>query len=170
VEHPERRAPRVRELLEPLIRHGVDFVLVGGLAGTLHGSNIPTFDLDIAYARERENHERLAAALRELQVTLRNAPPDLPFQIDAQTLENGANFTFLTPLGDIDILGDIDGIKDYDGLRARSKMQELYGLSVRVASLDDLIAMKRAAKRGKDQLMLEELLVIADEEQREEGA
>lgn len=163
-----QRPPRVRELLEPLIRHDVDFVIVGGLAGTLHGSSIPTFDLDLAYDRDDRNLARLAEALGEIGVTLRGAPPDLPFQLDAKTLAFGANFTFETRLGDLDLLGDVSGIKSYDGLRKRSSVQEVYGLRVRVASIDDLIAMKRAANRRKDQLMLEELLVIADEERGSE--
>jgi hypothetical protein len=165
-EAPPRRPARVRELLEPMIRYGVDFVLVGGLAGTLHGSSVPTFDLDLAYSRDRANLERLAKALGEIGVNLRGVPADLPFQLDAKTLANGANFTFETPLGDLDVLGDIGGTKRYDGLRQRSSVVDVYGLPVRVASVDDLIAMKRAANRPKDQLMLEELIVIAEEERK----
>jgi hypothetical protein len=164
IEPLPRRPPRVRELLEPLVRNGVDFVLVGGMAATLHGSSIPTFDIDVAYARDRKNLERLVTALGVIGVTLRGAPPDLPFQLDVRTLENGANFTFDTRLGDLDVLGSVGGIKSYDALRARASVQDVYGLEVRVSSVDDLIAMKRSAGRGKDQLMLEELIMIADEE------
>jgi hypothetical protein len=164
----QRRPPRVRQLLEPLLRRGVDFVLVGGMAGTLHGSSLPSFDVDVAYSRDPANLERLANALRDLRVRLRGAPPDLPFIVDARTLHNGANFTFLTPFGDLDVLADIDGIKNYEQLRARSRLVEAYGLGFRIAAIDDLIAMKRAADRPKDQLMLEEYIVIADE-QADEG-
>src|SRR4051794_22295343 len=90
---------RAHDLLATLARHAVDFVVIGGLAGGAHGSTYPTYDLDVAYGLARENLERLAAALREIDVTLTNAPDDLPFQVDAQTLENGANFTFDTPYG-----------------------------------------------------------------------
>ena len=38
-------------ILEALVRHGVDFVLVGGLAGTARGSAYITYDVDIAYER-----------------------------------------------------------------------------------------------------------------------
>src|SRR5207344_1163720 len=80
-------------ILEVLARHRVDFVVVGGVAGGAHGSSYPTYDLDIAYARDTGNLERLVAALRELGATLRGAPSDVPFQLDAETLERGANFT-----------------------------------------------------------------------------
>src|SRR5207244_3351731 len=85
---------QARDLLEALTRQGVDFVVIGGLAGGAHGSTYPTYDLDVAYDPVRPNLKRLAQALRKLEVTLANAPSDLSFQIDAETLENGANFTF----------------------------------------------------------------------------
>ena len=159
---------RVGPILDLLSSHGVDFVIVGGLAGTAQGSSYPTFDLDIAYSRDDANLERLASALRELDVTLANASPDLPFQVDATTLRNGANYTFDTAFGRFDVLGDIAGIKSYEGLRDGSQPAELEGRSVRVASIDHLISMKRAARRVKDKLMLEEYIVIADEQRRAE--
>lgn len=151
-----------RELLEVLDRHGVDFVVIGGVAGSLHGSAYPTFDLDAAYSREGPNLTRLAEALEDLQVTLRGAPPDLPFQIDAKTIANGANFTFDSRLGRFDILSEIDGIRDYESLRSAATPTTLGDLTVRIASIDHLIAMKRAANRNKDKMMLEEYIVIAD--------
>jgi hypothetical protein len=167
-ELPER-APRGEALLAPLVAHGVDFVVVGGMAGFAHGSSYPTFDLDVAYSREHGNVVRLVAALREIGVTLRGAPAGLPFQLDARTIENGANFTFVTPHGDLDVLADVGGVRSYDELRAEAQIKQLYGFEVRVASIDHLIAMKRAANRTKDKLMLEEYIVIADEQQRAEA-
>lgn len=154
------------ELLRALARHGVDFVVVGGIAGLAHGSSFPTFDLDVAYARDSANLERLAAALRDLKVTLRGAPSDLPFQIDARTLENGANFTFDTEHGSFDVLGDVAGISNYDDLRAAAVIEAIDEVPVRIASIDHLIAMKRAANRPKDKLMVEEYIVLADEQRR----
>lgn len=158
---------RLAPLLQALDRHGVDFVIVGGVAGLAHGSSYPTYDLDVAYARDQANLERMAAALRELGVTLRNAPADLPFQLDPATLANGSNFNFESEFGNFDILGHIAGIRNYDDLRAAAKIEQIQSVSVRVASIDHLISMKRAANRVKDKLMLEDYLVIADEEQRE---
>jgi hypothetical protein len=150
-------------LLSVLVRHGVDFVVVGGVAGLAQGSSYPTYDLDVAYARDASNLSRLVAALSELQVRLRGAPPDLPFILDEKTIEKGANFTFETKHGHFDVLAHIDGISSYETLRRESAIQEIEGLQVRVASIDHLIAMKRAANRTKDKLMLEEYIALADE-------
>jgi hypothetical protein len=160
------RAPDVARLLEPFVRGGVDFVVIGGVAGLAQGSNFPTFDLDLAYGRDRFNVERLVAALRELGVALRGAPEDLPFPLDTRSIENGANFTFVTRYGDLDVLADLPGVASYDQLRAASAPRTVGGYEVRVASIDHLIAMKRAANRTKDRLMLEEYIVLADEVQR----
>jgi hypothetical protein len=152
--------------LTPLIRHGVDFVIVGGMAGLSHGSSYPSYDLDIVYARDRENIGRLVKALQEIGVRPRGAPADLPFLLDAKTIENGSNFTFITSHGDFDILGHADGMPGYDELRAEASVRDILGLEVRVASIEHLIAMKRAANRPKDRVAVEEYIVIADEQRR----
>lgn len=170
-----RKAPDLRRLLEPLTRHGVDFVLIGGMAGIARGSAYPSFDLDIVYARDRANVARLVSALEEIGVRLRGAPPDLPFVLDSRTIENGVNFTFITPYGDFDVLGDVAGIRSFDDLKSGATEMEIHGVPVRVASLDHLIAMKRAANRTKDKLMVEEYIVIANgqkklaQEEKERG-
>jgi hypothetical protein len=162
-----QKAPELPRLLEPLIRHGVDFVLIGGMAGIAQGSSYPSYDLDIVYARGRANVSRLVAALQEIGVRLRGAPSDLPFMLDEQAIENGANFTFITPYGDFDILADAAGARSYEKLAAAAQKMEVHGVSVLVASLDDLIAMKRAANRIKDKLMLEEYIVLADVQKKQ---
>jgi len=160
------RPPDLRALLTPLVRHGVDFVLVGGMAGISHGSSYPSYDLDVVYARDRDNLARLVDALQDIGVRLRGAPADLPFLLDAKTIENGSNFTFITPYGDFDILGHADGMPAYNELKAAAPVREILGLDIHVASIDHLIAMKRAANRPKDRLMVEEYIVIADEQRR----
>lgn len=156
------KAPEFRQLLGPLIKHGVDFILIGGQAGISHGSTYPSYDLDVVYARDRDNVARLARALEEIGVRLRGAPRNLPFQLDARTIENGANFTFETPYGDLDVLADAAGMRSYEDLKSDSVEREVFGHLVRVASIDNLIAMKKAAGRTKDKLMVEEYIVIAD--------
>lgn len=150
-------------ILRVLDGHRVDYVVLGGLAGLAHGSRYPTNDTDIAYDRSRDNLERLSAALIELGATLRGAPKDLPFVPDAATLAQGANFTFDTVHGPLDILGDPAGAPPYASLRDSSLTTTLFGVRVAVAGLDHLIAMKEAAGRPKDLLMASEYRVISDE-------
>jgi hypothetical protein len=157
---------RIRHFMEVLDRHAVDFVVIGGIAGIVHGSAYPTFDFDVLYARDEGNLRRMAAALEELQVTQRGAPADLPFQVDARTLAAGCNFTFDSKYGKFDILGEAAGMRDYETVRADAKREEVWGVQVRVASIDDLIRMKRAAGRAKDKLMAEELIAIAEDQRR----
>jgi hypothetical protein len=157
---------RLRPLLELLNRHHVDFLVIGGIAGIVHGSAHPTFDFDVVYARDERNFERMAAALVELGVTLRGAPADLPFQVDARTLAAGCNFTFVSEYGSFDILGDAAGMRNYEAMLADSKKETIWGVPVRVVSIDDLIRMKRAAGRPKDTAMAEELIAIAEAQRR----
>jgi hypothetical protein len=154
--------------LEVLQRHDVDFVVIGGLAGILRGSSYPTYDIDVAYERSKQNLERLANALRELNATVRGAPKDLPFILDARTLEAGQNFTFETDQGKLDILGDAAGAPRYAKLRADADLLPIDRVSVWVSSIDHLIAMKETAGRTKDKLMATEYRVLADEIRRRE--
>jgi hypothetical protein len=143
---------RPRTLLETLVAHGVDFVLIGGLAGVVHGSSYPTYDVDIAYARQDENLERLAAALRELSATLRGAPADVPFVLEAETLRAGAHFTFSTPYGPLDVLADPDGAPSYAALKRNSgDPVDVEGTPVHVASLDHLTAGIVAQRRQREE-------------------
>jgi hypothetical protein len=156
-------------ILGVLLDHGVDFVVVGGIAGMSHGSTYPSFDLDAAYSRGRANLKRLVGALEELDATLRvggepsSDPEAVPFQLNVKSIQKGMNFTFDTRYGPLDVLGEPGGIGAYDELSRAAVETEIEGHSVKVCSLDHLIAMKRDAGRPKDRLMLEEYVVLADE-------
>lgn len=152
--------------LRTLLEHDVRFVLIGGYAGALRGSPIITGDVDVCYAREDANLERLAEALRALDAHLRGAPPDVPFQLDARTLRAGDHFTFSTSAGALNVLGTPSGTSGFTDLDANATDEEIDGLTVRVASLDELISMKRAAGGPKDLIALEWLSAVRDEIER----
>ena len=156
-------------VLEALVRHGVDFVLIGGIAAIVLGSSYSTSDLDVAYARDRANIERLAEALRELGATLRGAPPGIPFRLDADGLEAGLNFTFTTRRGDLDVFGEPAGAPAYEELKRRASVEQIGGVEIRVASIDHLIAMKQAAGREKDRLLASQLQALSDALRRRGG-
>lgn len=149
--------PRLLQIAEHLQRHGVEFLVIGGQAAVLHGSPIPSYDVDLCYRRSPENLEHLAEALRELHPTLRGAPPDLPFRLDAQSLALGANFTFNTDLGPLDLLGWVEPFGTYEELLPRAEQIPLGACPVGVIGLDDLIAIKRHINRPKDQVALVQL-------------
>lgn len=149
--------------LKTLHRHGVRFVVIGGIGGVLHGSPSVTSDLDVCYDRHGENVQRLAAALREMRARLRGVDDQVPFTIDAPTLLAGDHFTFVTRFGDLDCLGTPAGTDGYGDLTRSAEWVDLDGVSVLVASLDDLIHMKRATGRPKDRAEVEILGALRDE-------
>jgi len=157
--------------LRTLHLHEVRFVLIGGLGARLHGSPSVTNDTDICYERSAENLERLAEALRDLRARLRGAATDVPFLLEAKTLSAGDHFTFRTAAGNLDCLGAPAGVGGFDDLARGAEVFEVDGLSVSVASIEDLIRMKRAAGRPKDLIEVEVLGALRDEieERRRRG-
>jgi hypothetical protein len=143
------------ELLRLLDRHRVRYVLIGGLAAILHGSPSVTRDIDVCHAHDWENLLRLADALHEVNARLRGAPAELPFRLDAKTLTNSDSFTFTTDVGALDILATPAGTGGYEDLVRTAETVSAFGVDFAVASLDDLIRMKRAAGRPKDRIELE---------------
>ncbi|GMU81265.1 MAG: hypothetical protein AMXMBFR47_11360 [Planctomycetota bacterium] len=150
----------LRQFAEILCAHGVEFIVIGGQAEILMGGARVTFDVDLCYRRTPENLERLAAALQEIGPTLRGAPADLKFRLDAGALALGNNFTFRTPLGDLDLLGYLEPIGGYEELVNRATIETIGDLRVRVIALDDLITIKTHIQRPKDRDSLLQLLAI----------
>jgi len=150
-------------LLSRLVREGVEFIIVGGVAANIHGAPRVTVDLDVVYGRSRENIARLTAALAPLQPYLRGAPPGLPFVWDEQTLHMGLNFTLTTTLGDVDLLGEVVGGGGFDALRPHVISLRLFGVDCLCVGLEKLIELKRAAGRPKDLEAIAELEAILEE-------
>ena len=140
----------------------IEFILIGGVAATVHGSVRLTRDVDVVYARNPANIQKLCDALRVVHPCLRGAPKDLPFHLDPPTLAAGLNFTLTTDEGDLDLLGEMAGGGTYEQLLPHSVRVELFGRSCQCLSLDQLIAAKRAAGRPRDIDVIAELDVIRE--------
>lgn len=147
-------------LLTRLTARGVDYVIIGGIAAVLHGSPRNTFDLDVCFATDAGNLEALGDVLVGLEARLTGVPEDVPFVPDARTLRSIEVLTLTTPHGRLDVLAKPAGGPTYSRLRKNARRMDIGGVSVLVASIDDLIAMKSASGRPKDRADVAELKAI----------
>ncbi len=150
---------RPTTLIGALVRAEVDFVVIGGVAVVIQASPRFTRDLDISYATDTANLERLGIVLVALDARLRGVEEDVPFTPDARTLRHAQMLTLTTRDGDLDLLVDPPGSPGYPALRRHADIVDLDGDSVRVASLEDLIEMKRAVGRPQDEMDIASLEV-----------
>lgn len=151
-----------------LAEHDVEFIVVGGQAEALMGSPRVTYDVDLCYRRTSDNLERLAAALGTLSLTLRRAPPELKFRLDAQALALGQNYTFEVD-GEyaLDLLGYLEPVGTYEDLLPHAETVSIAGHSTKVIGLDDLMDIKRYLGRPKDKASLVHLEAIKRLRERE---
>jgi hypothetical protein len=139
---------------------GADVVVIGGVALIFHGGDHFTSDIDFAISRRRENCKKIADALAPFNPKPVDWPQGVPYVWDEQMLMNSTNLTLDTDLGRIDFLAEPDGAPPYEILKERAVRFDLDGKEVLVASIDDLISMKKAAGRPKDMGHVAELETI----------
>jgi hypothetical protein len=143
------------ELLGVLIEHGVDFILIGGLGATVHGSPYATVDVDIVPRRDRRNLEFLSNALRAIDARVYvSAEETLRFEHDGASLADAAVWNLATAFGGLDITYAPAGTTGYSDLTERAQSIDVGGVIVRVAALEDIIRSKEAANREKDRVVL----------------
>jgi hypothetical protein len=162
-----------RRIFEVLDRHGVRYVLIGGLAAILHGASHLTTDADVVPKEARDNLDRLAAALKELHARIRVAgePEGVPFDHSAESLARVRIWNLQTDAGDLDITFEPSGTRGYDDLRRDAVSMRLRSGDVTVASLADVIRSKEAADRPRDRAALPGLRALLSAEQdRERGS
>ncbi len=135
----------------------VDFIVIGGVSATFHGSARVTYDLDICYSRAWANLGRLTAALAPFHPRPRGFPVGLPFVWDEGTLRNGTIFTLQTDIGAIDLLAEVTGLGGYADVTEHSITVEAFERQIATLDLPGLIQAKRAAGRQKDISALAEL-------------
>lgn len=152
-------------ILQVLARHAVDFIVVGGVAGAVHGSPLATFDLDVVHSTRPENIDRLLAALEELDAYYR-IQPDLRLRPAASRLSSPGHQLLLTRFGPLDLLGRIGEGQGYDELVPESVKVEIGGALIRVLSLEALIAIKESMPDAKDRIALAVLRRILEERRR----
>jgi hypothetical protein len=147
---------RPERILEVLAAHDVDYVMIGGLAAAVHGSDLVTGDVDITPATGDANLARLSRALDELDARIRtdDAPEGLPFAHDAKSLARGAVWNLVTNAGDLDLAMMPSGTRGYDDLKRDAIALAILGVPTRVAALADIIRSKEAAGREKDRAAL----------------
>jgi hypothetical protein len=154
-------------ILAVLVAHGVKFVAIGGFAAYLHGSPIPTTDLDVTPDRERVNLARLSAALTELDAKMRALGIEpLPFSHSAESLADARFWNLTTKYGDLDITFEPSGTRGYDDLRRDAIEIDLRGTKISLASLADIVRTKGAAGRDKDRRALPVLRELLAREKR----
>lgn len=152
----------LREVLSALVASAARFVVIGGVALRLQGSAYVTVDLDLAYERTHDNAQRIVRALGRFAPRPRGFPPDVPFVFDAQTLMSNEVLTLATTAGDIDLLAVVKGLGNFPQIDAVAETIDFDGFSLRVLSVDGLIAAKTAAGREKDRPGLVELEAIKE--------
>ena len=145
-----------QELLAVLDRHGVRYVLIGGLAAVLHGASHVTTDLDIVPLEAKENLRRLSEALKELDARIRvtGEPEGVPFDHSAESLTRVRIWNLQTSKGDLDIAFEPSGTRGYEDLQRDAVHMSIRGVEVPVASLADVIRSKEAAGRERDRAVL----------------
>jgi hypothetical protein len=153
-----------------LSENGVKFVVLGGFAAVIHGSPIPTEDIDVIPSRDIENLRRLADALEKMNAAIRTSDGPVYTRIDAEFIANMPNMLNLTTdYGDVDLVFNPAGrLSDFEQWNHGAESAQLEpGLVVAVAALDDIIASKSAANRLKDQRALPYLESLRDELRRQ---
>ncbi|MEX2237839.1 MAG: hypothetical protein WEB00_09925 [Dehalococcoidia bacterium] len=166
---PKRLDPE--PILRSLVSHGIEFVLIGGIAASARLAPWASYNLEITPSGSKANIERVASALKELDATPPTGEPSgVPFPIDARGLANSQIWTMTTPYGDIDCSFVPSGTQGYDDLKRGAGPVEVFpGLVVQVASLSDVIRSKEAAGRPKDLAVLPLLRQTLEEIHRREG-
>ena len=151
----------IQGILERLAAAPVDHVVIGGVAVGFHGYVRATKDLDIVPSPDRQNLERLVEVLRELDAELDGAgdfdASELPDPLDPDILTQGGNWVLQTSLGRLDVMQWLGESELWEMLSPAAIEVDLDGLQVKVASYEDLVALKRQAARASDLEDLERL-------------
>jgi hypothetical protein len=158
------------DLLKRLNDHRVEYVLVGGMACVIHGSQMVTQDVDICAPLTQENLSRLFAALADAHPRLRMARDLHPLPDKPEKPEGFKNLYLITDFGQLAVLSEIDGVGGHSEVEQHTIQVALAGIQCRVLDLETLITAKRAMNSPKDRHAVMELEAIRDRlRNREKG-
>ena len=156
--------PDFLQILRTLSKHRVDFILVGGVCGALHGAPIATFDLDLVHSREPDNVARLLRALKELDARYRDPAKRVIRPAEAH-LSSPGHQLLMTRGGPLDLLGEIGRHRGYkDLLPDTVTVAVSKTLRVRALTLAALIREKEDLAREKDKAVLSILRKTLEEQ------
>ena len=136
-----------KALLARLQQQGVEFVLIGGVCGVMHGSGLLTVDLDVCCRFNIPNLRRLESALAELHPRHRLTPNQVPLVLTEELCASVRNLYLQTDLGKLDCLGEVLGVGDYEAALKHSVEFKMSFGSIRMLDLETLIVSKEAAGR-----------------------
>jgi len=158
-----------RAIFQTLDRHGVHYVLIGGLAAVLHGAAHVTTDVDVVPKDARENLRRLSDALKELHARIRvsGEPDGIAFDHSAESLTRNRIWNLQTDHGDLDITFEPSGTHGFEDLQRDAVVMHLRTGDVAVASLADVVRSKEAADRPRDRAILPSLRALLARQRRE---
>ncbi len=157
----------LKQLLERLLQHNIDFVLAGGFACVVHGSPLVTQDIDICLAINEEQIGKLRLALKGLNPRHRMNPSFKPSFLEyPPTLEGVNNIYLETDLGVLDILSELRPVGGFETVKGNSIPISLYGQTCRVVSIEDLIRIKETMTRAKDKETLLYLKQLLDKQKK----
>lgn len=135
------------------------YVLVGGMAVAAYGGTRLTEDIDLAIAFDEDNIAHIVRALAPLNPRPGRLAPGAAWVWDKFCIRAPWSI-YNTDAGRVDLIIRLPGVDSFDGLFARSEEHEFFGHPLRIASIDDLVAMKKTADRDRDRDDVNQLLAI----------
>lgn len=138
-------SPLLARILAALHDHHLDAVLIGNAAAALQGAPVTTIDFDFMFRDTPTNLRKLKAVAKSLDAVILR--PFYPVSNLYRVVDDASGLQ-------ADFMPGIHGVRSFEGLRARASERAIGGLPLRVASLDDIIASKKAAGRERDLAVL----------------
>ncbi len=155
--------PDFENVVRRLNEHGVEFVLIGGIAAMAHGATLVTFDVDVCCSFRADNLFKLQEAFADVHPVHRMTPQKLPLEITPDNVAALRNLYLSTDIGTIDCLSEVTNVGDYPAVLAESVEVELPSGRCRVLGIDALIRAKQAVNRTQDKIAIAQLLAIKEQ-------